>query len=60
MNGVYPNWGHGNHAAIFLYETADGIRVFDQWSGHAPSERTIRWNGGSNLSNNADAYYVVE
>jgi len=62
VNGVYPNWIHGNHAAIFLYETADGIRVIDQWTGrthHYPQERTIHW-GGDNLSNNGNAYYVVE
>jgi hypothetical protein len=63
VNGVYPNWGSGNHAAIYLYSTADGIRVIDQWTGrthHYPQERTIRFDGGSNLSNNASAYYVVE
>lgn len=62
VNGVYPNWGHGNHAAIYLGETADGIRVIDQWSGrtqHHPQERTIHL-GGSSLSNDANAYSVVE
>lgn len=62
FDGRYPNWNTGNHAAIYLYETGDGIRVIDQWMGrshHYPQERTIRW-GGDNASDNGDMYSVVE
>lgn len=40
-DGRYPNKPTGNHAAIFIRQVAGGIEVFDQWSGHSPSKRTI-------------------
>jgi hypothetical protein len=61
QDGFYPNWPHGNHAAIFLYETANGIRVVDQSTLAPPHERTIYFNGDRrDRSNDADAYYIVE
>jgi len=62
VDGVYPNWGHGNHAAIYLSSNGDSITVIDQWTGrshHHPQERTIH-TGGTSLSNDARAYSVVE
>lgn len=61
VDGHYPNHAHGNHAAIFLSEDANGIRVLDQWSGHSPSERVIHYRGGQgSASNDGDMFYVVE
>ncbi|QGZ64369.1 BPSL0067 family protein [Paraburkholderia acidisoli] len=52
------------HAAIYVRQTAAGIEVYDQFvSGATPSPvslRTIYWNGGSYISNNANNFYVVE
>src|SRR5262249_31795002 len=39
--GRYPNWGHGNHAAIFLRWTGNGMEVFHQWKGRAPHKRVL-------------------
>ena len=41
FNGRYPNWNHGNHAAIFLGWAGSGIEVFHQWSGKAPHKRVL-------------------
>lgn len=61
IDGVYPNNAHGNHAAIYLSHTDDGIRVIDQWKGQAAHERTIRFKRGDNdPSNDGDFFYVVE
>jgi hypothetical protein len=61
VDGHYPNHASGNHAAIFLSEDANGIRVMDQWSGHAPSIRTIHFHGGiGSASNDGDKFSVVE
>ena len=70
VNGVYPNKGTGNHAALFISQDGVGIRVMDQWKGdpNKPtiSSRVIRFKGMKNgklvepLSNNGDAYYVIE
>jgi hypothetical protein len=54
---------HGHyegHAAIYLGETGDGIRVFDQWNGHKPSERTIHYSGKHSFVDSGANYYVVE
>lgn len=42
-NGRYPNRSRGNHAAIFVRAVPGGIEVFDQWFGHAPSARTLKF-----------------
>lgn len=61
VDGHYPNHSHGNHAAIFLSEDSSGIRVLDQWLGHAPSERVIHFHGGNgSASNDGDMFSVVE
>lgn len=61
INGVYPNRSSGNHAAIYISHDEHGIQVYDQWSGHAVSKRTIRYKAGDNdPSNDGDFYYVIE
>jgi hypothetical protein len=50
-----------SHAAVFLEEREDGLRVLDQWLGRVVSERTIRFKGGSQPHvDDGDSYYVVE
>lgn len=58
----YPTDAKGKHAAIYLYQTAQGIVVLDQWNSLGKvSTRTIRSNPkASSRSNNADTYYVIE
>jgi hypothetical protein len=61
VDGHYPNHDHGNHAAIYLSHDSAGIRVLDQWLGHAVGERTLYYHGGNgNPSNDGDMFYVVE
>jgi len=70
VNGVYPNKGTGNHAALFISQDNAGITVMDQWKGdpNKPkiSSRVIRFKGVKNgkliepLSNNGDSYYVID
>lgn len=63
-NGLYPNHSTGNHAAIFVSVSHQGIVVVDQWKGKthpaAPSRRTIRFHGGlGSASNDGDRFWVV-
>lgn len=67
-NGRYGNHTNGtSHAAIYLYQTSNGIVVLDQWKGstalrdHPPQERTIRFrNGHGQKVDDGDQYYVVQ
>lgn len=61
-SGHYENRVDGSsHAAIFLAEEPDGLRVFDQWSGHVAQERVIRFRGGiGRRVNDGDAFCVIE
>ena len=60
--GRYANHVDGrSHAAIFLEETPEGIRVCDQWHGQACHTRLIRYKAGKGLPvDDGDAYYVIE
>lgn len=69
VNGKYANHQQGNHAALYMGQTPDGIIVMDQWSGKHPgivTSRTLRSKGqyknGLHIdpSNNADAFFVIE
>ena len=69
VNGRYPNRPHGNHAALFVREVANGIVVADQWKADKKTKisvRTIRSQGKDkkgkfvNPSENADAFFVIE
>jgi len=69
VDGRYPNRRHGNHAAFYIGQAANGIYVADQWksdSKTAISIRLIRSQGKDvhgnfiSPSNNADAFSVIE
>ena len=51
-----------SHAAIFLREDPEGLRVLDQWVGRPVGPRLIRFAPGANTRpvNDGDAYYVIE
>jgi hypothetical protein len=59
--GRYANATDGSsHVAILLEETADGLRVVDQWRGQPVHERLIRFKGGQGTANNdGDRFHVV-
>lgn len=61
-DGHYGNNTNGSsHAAILIEETDAGLLVFDQWTGHPVSERTIRFRGGVGKKvNDGDQFYVIE
>ena len=50
---------HG-HAAIYLGETSDGIRVYDQWNSQKPHERIIHYTGRHSFVDDGTHYYVVQ
>jgi hypothetical protein len=69
INGKYANHQQGNHAALYMGQTLDGIIVMDQWTGKRlgiVTSRTLRSKGryknGLHIdpSNNADAFFVIE
>ncbi|MBU4231811.1 MAG: BPSL0067 family protein [Proteobacteria bacterium] len=61
INGVYPSHSHGNHAAIYVSQNAEGLVVWDQWVGHPVSQRTIRFKGGvGDPVNDGDAFSVIK
>lgn len=62
----YGNRDDGtSHAAIFLYQAANGIGVIDQWKGHTqkqdhqPQQRTIYFKHTGDKVDQGDQYYVV-
>ncbi len=57
---TFPDGHYEGHAAVYLGETNDGIRVFDQWRGHKPSERTIYTHGKHAMVDTATNYYVIQ
>jgi hypothetical protein len=67
-DGSYGNHtDHTSHAAIYLYQTTDGIEVLDQWKGstpggnHPPQQRTIHFHDPSGRKvNDGTQYHVVE
>ena len=60
--GRYENRTDGaSHAAIFVAELDDGLRVWDQWRGHPVAQRTISFRGGQGRRvNDGDQFCVVE
>jgi hypothetical protein len=68
VNGVYPNLPHGNHAALYVSQEADGIWVVDQWADlEKPQKRKLQFKGPNNAagpypdpSNNGDAFSIIE
>lgn len=69
VKGRYANRAHGNHAALYVRQTASGIVVADQWKADKKTEisvRIIRSLGKDGMGNfikpsdNADAFFVIE
>jgi hypothetical protein len=61
VDGEYPNRSTGNHAAFFVSGDADGVVVWDQWSGQPVHKRKMRFrNGKGSPSNDASAFSVIE
>lgn len=60
-DGRYENDVTGrSHAAIYLDQTPQGLRVIDQWLGRRAGERIIRFKNGAGLPvDDGDAYFVV-
>ncbi|WP_439579455.1 BPSL0067 family protein [Elioraea sp.] len=64
-DGKYPNRSHGNHAAIYLRQTAKGLVVLDQWLGKDIAkhgfERTLAFGKrkGDDIVNGGDYFHVV-
>jgi hypothetical protein len=62
--GKYPSHSTGNHAAIFISESDEGIVVRDQWKNKtdppSPSRRTLQFRDGKgSASNDGDRFWVV-
>src|SRR5687768_5707522 len=46
VNGEYENNKHGNHAALYVSQDADGITVVEQWNTlEKPQKRTLPFLG---------------
>ena len=60
-DGRYGNHTDGrSHAAILIARHADGLLVWDQWTGQPAHQRMIRYRGGQGGAvNDADQYHVV-
>lgn len=48
------------HAAIYDGQTSVDLNVYDQWSGREFQPRVILFRGSGYVSNDGDAFYVVE
>lgn len=57
---TFVNGHYEGHAAVYLGETADGIRVFDQWNAQRAHVRIIHYTGRHAFVDTGDNYYVVE
>jgi len=64
INGRYPSFATGNHAAFYVGQDASGIWVIDQSTTRQTIEkRKIRFKGnmgGNERVNDGDAYSVIE
>jgi hypothetical protein len=60
--GRYANDTTGrSHAAIYIGQNDQGLRVLDQWAGQPVHERLIRFRDGkAQPVNDGDAYFTVE
>lgn len=61
--GVYANTSTGNHAALLVSQSAEGLVVVDQWirkDPAKPSRRTIRFrNGSGSASNDGSRFSLI-
>lgn len=69
VDGRYANRPHGNHAALYVGQAANGILVVDQWKAAGKKDISLRLitckgrDKKGNLmrpSDNADAFFVIE
>ena len=65
IDGKHPNLSHGNHAAIYLFQSVHGIVVLDQWARKDGLQRGIRkrvihFSGFGSPSNDGEQFYVIE
>lgn len=67
VNGIYPNYEHGNHAALYVSQDSDGLWVVDQWESlQKPHKRKLDFLGKNvdgtyvDPSNNGDAFSIIE
>ncbi|MES2115278.1 MAG: BPSL0067 family protein [Pseudomonadota bacterium] len=67
--GRYANHRHGNHAALYIRQGANGIYVADQWKAAGKTTISVRLLSSlgkdkkgnfKHPSNNADAFFVIE
>ena len=62
-NGRYPNHPTGNHAAIYLRTTDDGLVVVDQFKGinlRRQRPRTLRFGDRNNAPvNDGNAFHII-
>jgi hypothetical protein len=54
------HFGFKGHAAILIRHTAAGFEVYDQWNGTPLHRREITSSCAGYVSNDAEAFYVVE
>ena len=61
-SGTYGNHTDGrSHGAIYVSQNADGVLVYDQWTGQPVHQRTIHFrNGSGSAVNDGDQFYVVD
>ena len=69
VDGRYPNRPHGNHAALYVRQAANGIYVIDQWKDAGKKDISLRLltckgrdkkGNFKRPSDNADAFYIIE
>ena len=48
-----------NHTELISVLVCNTMQVWDQWVGQPVHQRTIRWKGTGKISNNGDAYHVI-
>ena len=68
VDGAYPNDAHGNHAALYVSQDSQGIKVVEQWETlKKPQIRVLPFlgkkgdgSGWDNPSNNGDAFSIIE
>ena len=58
-NGEY-DCDFGCHAAIYISQDSNGIKVYDQWQEKNWGERTLLTTASNPQSNQADRFYVIE
>ena len=55
-----PDKAHGNHAAIYISQTKQGVNMYDQWQGKKPGKRLVRFKKDmSDPSNNGNCFSVI-